>query len=84
MYQCLLTRVRLCMRAMCFIHRSSDAHRTIKTASDYRVGEVVEGHVRRVETYGVFVELEDSNVVRYTRYNTHIRQYSATTHGSTP
>jgi ribosomal protein S1 len=32
--------------------------------SDFQEGQVVAGRVKRVEKFGVFVELENSNVVR--------------------
>ncbi len=43
---------------------NSRASTGLRVLSEFRGGEVVAGRVKRVEKFGVFVELEGSNVVR--------------------
>ena len=48
---------------MSFRTRSSTAGTTsLLTLRDFQEGQVVHGHVKKVEDYGLFIELDDSKV----------------------
>lgn len=47
-------------------HRSADKAAAGRTLTDFKEGQVVSGRVRRVEKFGVFVELANSTVVSST------------------
>ena len=47
---------------MSFRTKSNTASNSLLTLRDFQEGHVVHGHVKKVEDYGLFIELDDSKV----------------------